>query len=354
MPLLHLDHPHTPGTPPDRCRAAPARSIHKIALMNSLAALRTDIVSPVKSNSLLANQRNAEMWSPSSHASTNSTPFMTPRSSLSPVHSAGLGGVAILEHISVLPETEPTAGELIPKSIDPLTFRSLFNSISTEGDVLLVSDPQYIQAAEIIPLLVNSGCPDVTHKLDLDQCGTDPVAGGGFGDIFQGGLVGGVKVAIKRPRLFLKNDEQGKRVLKNVAREIYAWSKLEHPNVLELIGFSTFRGRISTVSAWMENGTLPEYISKYPSVDRFELIHGDVKGSNVLVSESGVAKLADFGNTVIKKLHTLSFTDSTGRRGISARWTAPELFEDGEQLSREADIYALGMVSNSDTDFNFF
>ncbi|KAG8779063.1 hypothetical protein FRC12_024664 [Ceratobasidium sp. 428] len=213
--------------------------------------------------------------------------------------------------------------------------------------------------AEIIPLLIKNGCSDVTDRLDLSQCSARPVAGGGFGDIYQGVLVGGEKVAIKCPRLFLNEDEPGKKVLKNIAREIYAWSKLRHPNVLELIGLSTFRGQISIVSSWMENGTLPGYISKYPDVDRFELcaqlsaglaylhksetIHGDVKGANVLLSEFGVAKLADFGNTVIKR-HTLEFTSSTGGARISIRWTAPELLRDEERYTKEADIYALGMT----------
>ncbi|KAG8713140.1 hypothetical protein FRC09_019055 [Ceratobasidium sp. 395] len=297
---------------------------------------------------------------------------MTPRSSLSPVHPTGFSGVAVFEQIPVISQTGPTPGELIPKSIDPSTFRSLFTPMSTKGNTLTACEtaqehptrPTVISssmlAAEIIPLLISSGCPDVTSELDLNQCGIRPITGGGFGDIYQGMLVGGVKVAIKCPRLFLTYDEQGKKVLKNVAREIYAWSKLKHPNVLELIGLATFRGQISIVSSWMENGTLPDYVSKCPDVDRFELcaqvsaglaylhrsetIHGDVKGSNVLVSKSGVAKLADFGNTVIKK-HTLDFTDSVGSPRISVRWTAPEILtQDGQRHTKEADVYALGMT----------
>ncbi|KAG8691254.1 hypothetical protein FRC08_010221, partial [Ceratobasidium sp. 394] len=126
-------------------------------------------------------------------------------------------------------------------------------------------------AAEVIRHLINSGCPDVTDKLDLGQCGTHPIAGGGFGDIYQGVLVGGTKVAIKCPKLFLRNNNQGNKILKATAREIYAWSKLRHPNILELIGFSTFRGQISIVSSWMENGPLPEYVSKHTEADRFQL-----------------------------------------------------------------------------------
>ncbi|KAG9104513.1 hypothetical protein FRC07_009788 [Ceratobasidium sp. 392] len=359
-----------------------------MALMNSLATLRTDVVSPVKFCPYPISHRDAGGWSPLSlNSSTNSTPFMTPRSSLSPVHPTGMNGVAIFEQFAVSSGVGPSSGEIVSKSPHPPSFRAVFGAVFNEkglhvaeaaqggmnNHLLMQTKPIIISssmlAAEIIPHLINSGCPDVTDKLDLSQCATHPIAGGGFGDIYQGVLVGGMKVAIKCPRLFLRNDEQGNKILKNIAREIYAWSKLKHPNVLELVGLSTFRGQISIVSSWMENGTLPDYVTKHPEADRFELcaqvasglaylhksdtIHGDVKGlaiqtqrmaqSNVLVSESGVAKLADFGNTVIKK-HTLDFTDSTGAQKISVRWTAPELLRDEEKHTKEADVYALGMT----------
>ncbi|KAG9119625.1 hypothetical protein FRC07_005279 [Ceratobasidium sp. 392] len=292
---------------------------------------------------------------------------MTPRSSLSPVHPTGATGVAIFEQFAVSSGVGPASGELVSKSLHPPSFRAVFGAVFDEKGLHVAEAAQAkpiiisssMLAADIIPHLINSGCPDVSDKLDLSQCATHPIAGGGFGDIFQGVLVGGTKVAIKCPRLFLRNDEQGNKILKNIAREIYAWSKLKHPNVLELVGLSTFRGQISIVSSWMENGTLPDYVTKHPEADRFELcaqvasglaylhksdtIHGDIKGSNVLVSESGVAKLADFGNTVIKK-HTLDFTDSTGAQRISVRWTAPELLRDEEKHTKEADVYALGMT----------
>ncbi|KAG8714121.1 hypothetical protein FRC08_012336 [Ceratobasidium sp. 394] len=198
-----------------------------------------------------------------------------------------------------------------------------------------------MSAPEIIAHLVGSGCADVTQRLDLNRCGNFPIAGGGFGDIYQGALVCGTRVAIKCPRLFLNNDKQGNETLKNVAREIYAWSKLKHPNVLELIGLSTFRGQISMVSAWMENGTLPCFIVANPGVDRYQLcvqvsaglaylhesniVHGDMKGSNILISDTGIAKLMDFGNAGLKE-RTLEFTGTTSGSKISLRWAASPLF----------------------------
>ncbi|KAG8698334.1 hypothetical protein FRC08_005993 [Ceratobasidium sp. 394] len=212
---------------------------------------------------------------------------------------------------------------------------------------------------EIISHLADRGCSDVSHKLDLSQCETRPIAGGGFGDVHRGTLIGGAKVAIKCPRLFFSPEEHERKILKNMAREIYAWSKLNHPNVLELIGFSNFQNRFSIVSLWMENRTLLAYISKKPEVNRYQLcvqicaglaylhdanmVHGDVKGSNMLISEQGTVKLADFGNTTLKQ-HTLEFTGSTLGSKISVRWAAPELLSEEIAHTKAADVYAVGMT----------
>jgi hypothetical protein len=63
-------------------------------------------------------------------------------------------------------------------------------------------------------LLVKHGCPDVTGRLDLERCGRHPIAGGGFGDIYEGMLIGDERVAIKCARLYLRNGSDGCKVLK--------------------------------------------------------------------------------------------------------------------------------------------
>ncbi|KAG8724898.1 hypothetical protein FRC09_012310 [Ceratobasidium sp. 395] len=141
------------------------------------------------------------------------------------------------------------------------------------------------------------------------------------------------------------------------ARELHTWSKCNHPNVANLLGLAEFREQIAMVSVWMENGDLRSYVNKYPNVDRIKLctqiadglaylhstgiIHGDLKGPNVLISKDGVATLIDFGNAVLGE-STLQFTDTGTNQKISIRWTAPELLEGGKH-SANADQYALGM-----------
>ncbi|KAG8768317.1 hypothetical protein FRC12_005654 [Ceratobasidium sp. 428] len=53
---------------------------------------------------------------------------------------------------------------------------------------------------EIVTLLSQSGCPDITEQLDLDLCSQWSINGGGQGDIHEGVLLGGEPVAIKTSR----------------------------------------------------------------------------------------------------------------------------------------------------------
>ncbi|QRV74277.1 Tyrosine kinase catalytic domain protein [Ceratobasidium sp. AG-Ba] len=226
-----------------------------------------------------------------------------------------------------------------------------------------------MSAPQIIELLIEHGCPDVTDQLQLDRCERNPISGGGFGDVFRGRLATGKRIAIKCPRLHLWQDAATGKSLKRVDREIHAWSCLNHPNILELLGLAQFRGQIAMVSPWMNNGSLLEYINRNPSVDRYTLllgvsdgvvylhqngiVHGDIKGANVLVSGEGIVKLADLGCTQLKK-STLGFTATTSAPSFSTRWTfkiqrdphnmkAPEVLDESTDLSKEADVYALGM-----------
>ncbi|KAG9124638.1 hypothetical protein FRC07_010822 [Ceratobasidium sp. 392] len=212
---------------------------------------------------------------------------------------------------------------------------------------------------EIISILGQHGCADITDALDVGRCGLGPVAGGGFGDVYQGYLRTGVEVAIKCPRFFVNRVEISRADLKAAARELHAWSKYDHPNVVELLGVALFRDRIAMISPWMKNGTLCQYILRHPNADKYCLcsevasgvaylhsmgtVHGDIKGLNVLVSQDGNAKLIDFGNSRLKN-STLHFTGSHTASTFSTRWTAPELLNGSDAYTPEADVYALGMT----------
>ncbi|KAJ7619295.1 kinase-like domain-containing protein [Roridomyces roridus] len=189
-----------------------------------------------------------------------------------------------------------------------------------------------------------------------------PRFGGGFGDVYRARYEG-QNVALKHMRHFLRGSEL-RDIRLRLCREALVWKDLNHPNILPFIGIDreTFPESLCMVSPWMENGTVLAYLAVHgrANVNKllFEIakgiqylhsrniVHGDLRGANILIKEDWVACLADFGLS--------SFTDLTSRTHTSNRagslyWMAPELI-DPDRFGRKfirtpaTDVYAFGCV----------
>ncbi|KAG8779316.1 hypothetical protein FRC12_024416 [Ceratobasidium sp. 428] len=118
---------------------------------------------------------------------------------------------------------------------------------------------------------------------------------------------------------------------------------------------------MSLVSPWMEGGTVKQYIENNPAKDRYKLclgvakavafmhiqnmVHGDIKSSNVMIDREGVVKLNDFGNVRSEWYRILFTPTNMGRSKPPLRWSAPELFAVSNGLPNlETDVYGLGMT----------
>ncbi|KAJ7088668.1 kinase-like domain-containing protein [Mycena epipterygia] len=185
------------------------------------------------------------------------------------------------------------------------------------------------------------------------------VAAGGFGDIWKG-LVRGQSVSVKIMRLFQDADVEA--VLKEFGREALIWRQLCHPNLLPFFGLYYLENRLCLVSPWMENGNILQFLSKdSQSTDRISLIldvalgleylheeqvvHGDLKGINILVTPSHRACIADFGLSSIVNAITLRFTHSTASaRGGTTRYQAPELLRGESENHFGSDVYGFACV----------
>ncbi|KAJ7831167.1 kinase-like domain-containing protein, partial [Mycena leptocephala] len=185
------------------------------------------------------------------------------------------------------------------------------------------------------------------------------VAAGSFGDLWKG-LVCGVSVSVKIMRVFEDSDVQS--ILNKFSREALIWRQLAHPNVLPFFGVYYLDTRLCLVSPWMENGNIMKFLEiNKPAtgiclslildvalglyyLHQENVIHGDLKALNILVTPLGKACIADFGVSSITHAMPLLFTTSTGNgRGGTARYQAPELFQGG-QNHFGSDIYAFACV----------
>ncbi|KAF8706761.1 Protein tyrosine kinase, partial [Rhizoctonia solani] len=192
-----------------------------------------------------------------------------------------------------------------------------------------------------------------------------PVATGGQCDIFLGEFVTfpHEKVAMKRLRVF--HDRELEPVRKELMREVRLWSELSHPNVLEFYGLYDAGGMsIYMISGWMSNGNAPDYLLKYPDANRRDIVsdalkglcylhelgilHGDLKGANILIKEDCTACLSDLG--LARASHEATITSMRGNGSI--RYMSPEILLTNDESgtlripikTMESDIFAFGLV----------
>ncbi|KAF8996191.1 kinase-like domain-containing protein [Cyathus striatus] len=193
------------------------------------------------------------------------------------------------------------------------------------------------------------------------------IAEGHFGEVWKG-----TSVVLKA----YHNSDISK--LRNAYRkEAILWSQLSHPNVLPFYGVHHLGdelGRICLVSPWMDNGNINVYLKRYPDANRLYLlkeiargisylhdeniniVHGDLKGANILVTSSGRPCLGDFGLSSMTDSEVLKWSSlqSTVTTGGTTRWQAPELFDpavDHAILTKESDVYAFGCVFTGEVPF---
>ncbi|KAF7373350.1 Kinase-like protein [Mycena sanguinolenta] len=188
-----------------------------------------------------------------------------------------------------------------------------------------------------------------------------PTFGGGYGDIYRA-LYRDQRVALKRMRHFLRGSDLRRTHLK-LCREALVWKDLHHPHILPFLGIDadSFPSFLCMISPWMEHGTVLNHLKTHGHANLHKLlyeiaqgleylhshnvVHGDLRGSNILIKDDWSACLADFGLSI---LSDATSTMSTNRGG-SAYWMAPELLDPdrfGIKFARTpaTDVYAFGCV----------
>ncbi|TFK72558.1 ras GEF [Pluteus cervinus] len=182
---------------------------------------------------------------------------------------------------------------------------------------------------------------------------TIAISKGAANDVYLGEWLSREKVALRLPRAVENNPE----IQQHFIREVSGWRNLRHPNVVPLYGIAYLEEELFYVSPWMENGTSTSYIQRFPQADKLKIlheaaagleylhsqniVHGDLRGANILISEAGSARLSEFGQS---KLFEDCGQGVTSVSGINPRWFAPEVVQQTEPLSTHADIWSFGMV----------
>ncbi|KAJ7029581.1 kinase-like domain-containing protein [Mycena alexandri] len=200
-----------------------------------------------------------------------------------------------------------------------------------------------------------------------------PTFCGGFGDVYQA-FYDGSLVALKRIRRFAGSSSSTKDRSK-FCREALVWQNLQHPFILPFLGVdkANFPSVLGLVSPWMSNGTVLEYLGRsgkpgYPQngfmvppgmmleivtgleyLHSMDIVHGDLRGHNILISDDFHVRLTDFGLATTIANGEGDQSSSSNRAG-SVRWFAPELLYPRQfgvehfVRTRTTDVYAFACV----------
>ncbi|KAJ0856483.1 putative protein kinase RLK-Pelle-SD-2b family [Helianthus annuus] len=180
---------------------------------------------------------------------------------------------------------------------------------------------------------------------------------GGFGSVFEGTLVDGMKIAVKCLEGFAQ-------VKKSFLAEVQSIGSIHHVNLIRLRGFCTLKSQWFLVYDFMSNGSLDrwiyhgnrEHVLEWESrkkiiIDiakglaylheecRQKIIHLDIKPQNILLDDNFNAKVSDFGlSKLINKSQTEVMTSIKGTPG----YIAPECWS--SIITEKADVYSFGIV----------
>ncbi|EGZ30238.1 hypothetical protein PHYSODRAFT_474694 [Phytophthora sojae] len=194
-----------------------------------------------------------------------------------------------------------------------------------------------------IPVAPDWFIPD--HEVQRER---SHLARGSFGKVYRGRWRG-EKVVIKCVDVVTADDER------DFSREARIWLRAQHPNVVRFMGACHLTTPCFFVCEEARNGDLVDFLAKNNDralvwrllhgaavglrfLHQNNIVHGDLKCNQILVSEDLTAKLTDFGMSFVSLESRPAATTGAVRR------KAPELLSNKATAPTFAsDVYSFGM-----------
>jgi len=189
---------------------------------------------------------------------------------------------------------------------------------------------------------------------------TNKLGQGGFGAVYKGRLQEGLDIAVKR---LSRTSGQG---VEEFVNEVVVISKLQHRNLVRLLGFCIEGEERMLVYEFMPENCLDAYLfdpvkqrlldwkTRFNIIDgicrglmylhrdsRLKIIHRDLKASNILLDENLNPKISDFGLARIFQGNEDEV--STVRVVGTYGYMAPE-YAMGGLFSEKSDVFSLGVI----------
>ncbi|KAI3466618.1 hypothetical protein Pfo_023281 [Paulownia fortunei] len=227
-------------------------------------------------------------------------------------------------------------------------------SVSDSSEIVLRSDMDKVKIEEL-PLYSFEMLASATNNFDL----SNKLGMGGFGPVYMGKLANGNKIAVKR---LSAASGQGFDEFMN---EVLVISKLQHRNLVRLLGCCVEKEEKMLIYEYMQNRSLDVFLfDKTQDVldwgkrlniiegigrgllylhrdSRLRIIHRDMKPSNILLDEDWNPKISDFGMARI--FGGNQDQANTGKVVGTYGYMAPE-YAMGGRFSEKSDVFSFGVL----------
>lgn len=186
----------------------------------------------------------------------------------------------------------------------------------------------------------------------------EPLGRGGMGQVYRAldtSLQRYVAVKVLRSGIDQSTPRSSDLEIDKLLAEAVSQARVSHPNIVTIFYVGKQDGNPFLAMELVNGETLSQRIARSEmSFDEvapiildianalkvsyeFDILHGDIKPSNVLISQNGTAKLSDFG------MARSASKDSGTSIGGTPNYIAPEILKEGKPSIR-SDIYALGVT----------
>ncbi|KAL4093857.1 hypothetical protein PRIC1_011287 [Phytophthora ramorum] len=256
-------------------------------------------------------------------------------------------------------EMENTQVEYTPEQLQTMkkAYEEITSRIETEGDLTTLTPDWFIPWYELVvdewELLGRGGFGSVYRAkwLDSDVVVKQVILPGSTGSsktVTWSGSCWGVQSESTQH----VDDSKRKEAVAMFRSEVDIWFGLSHPHVVRLFG-ACHVGRPFFVCEYATHGTLVSYLREHPDelwtklheaalgvqyLHARGVVHGDLKGNNIVIGSDLKAKVTDFGLS--------SRVTSEAKVIISGawNWVSPECLCDPDTRPTFAsDVYSLGM-----------
>ncbi|EPS70849.1 hypothetical protein M569_03908, partial [Genlisea aurea] len=204
----------------------------------------------------------------------------------------------------------------------------------------------------------NSGMGDAEALIEVSDgrfSNFELIGRGSFGDVYKGfDKELNKEVAIKVIDLEESEDE-----VEDIQKEISVLSQCRSPYITEYYGSFLHQTKLWIIMEYMAGGSVADLIQPNQPLDEGSIacilrdllhavdylhsegkIHRDIKAANILLTENGDVKVADFGVSA-----QLTRTISRRKTFVGTPfWMAPEVIQNSEGYDEKADIWSLGIT----------